>query len=463
MIALIARRELTEYWRDGRLLWTGGLMVVLLLTALSVGWERQSASQRERVAAQASDYDDWINQPARHPHDAAHQGMNVFKPDPPLSIIDPGISPYVGSTLWLRAHRQSETKFRPAQDTTGLQRFGSLSAAWVLQVLGPLLVVVLGFNAFAGEREQGTLRQVMSVGVSPRALLLGKALALGAALMLLLLPAAIVASVAALLQSGPQAQDTALRLLGMGLGYGIYLGIAVLVVLAVSARARTSRGALTILLALWIGSVILLPRALSDLSDSLYPTPSRTTFNTGLSSELDEVQGRVWKEQFGVDTAWSPNLPLSKWGIALAENDKVSYPVLDRRFGALWDTFEYQQTAQEIAGLLSPILAIRSWSMTLAGTDFAQHRDFSVAAERHRRLMQDLVSHDLVEHADPLGDRHFSYDAGPELWATVPPFNYAKPSIGFALRHGWLALLVLIIGIGISMLAAVVCLPRRPL
>lgn len=133
MIPLIIGREITELWRDGRLAGAGGLVALLMCAALAVGWQRQQEVAAERVAAQVLDYDDWVSQQERHPHDAAHQGMHVFKPEPALAIVDPGIEPYVGSTIWLQAHRQSELKFRPAQDATGLQRFGSLSAAWVLQ------------------------------------------------------------------------------------------------------------------------------------------------------------------------------------------------------------------------------------------------------------------------------------------------------------------------------------------
>jgi ABC-2 type transport system permease protein len=171
MISVIARREFTEFVRDGRLFWAGGIMLLLVVTALGVGWQRQNHLHAERHAAQQLDYEDWLQQDERHPHDAAHQGMHVFKPEPPLSIIDPGIGPYVGSTIWLQAHRQSEVKFRPAQDATGLQRFGTFSAAWLVQILAPLLIIVFGFNSFAGERELGTLRQLMSLGVSSRALL----------------------------------------------------------------------------------------------------------------------------------------------------------------------------------------------------------------------------------------------------------------------------------------------------
>lgn len=87
MIGLIAMRELKEFQRDGRLYWTGGIVLVLMLTALLVGWQQQSSANAERSAAQELDYDDWIQQKERHPHDAAHQGMHVFKPEAPLSMV----------------------------------------------------------------------------------------------------------------------------------------------------------------------------------------------------------------------------------------------------------------------------------------------------------------------------------------------------------------------------------------
>jgi ABC-2 type transport system permease protein len=440
----VAQRELTELWRDGRLLLAGGLMGALLLTALLVGWQRQAEVEGERVAAQAMDYDAWIAQERRHPHDAAHQGMHVFKPFPPTAVLDPGITPYVGSTIWLQAHRQSELRFRPAQDATGLQRFGNLSVAWVLQVLGPLLVIVLGFNAFAGEREQGTLRQALSLGVSPRRLLWGKALALAAAVAVCLLPLlAVAVAVPAAQADGPAVARVAL----LALGYALYLGIAVLAVLAVSALVPSTRLALTVLLALWIAGVTLAPRAASDLARDLHSSPSRQAFNEGIDTSLDQAYKRAWREQLGTDKRWGAELPLNRWGIALRIDDEAGYQVTDEHFAQLWDSYASQQRAQEWAGLVVPLLALRGWSMGLAGTDFAAHRHFAVAAEQQRRLMQDLISHDLVEHADPLGDRHFTYQAGKALWAQVPRFDYRPIGVAETVRRNALGLIVLAIGL----------------
>jgi len=445
MLRLIASREITEYFRDGRLVWAGALVSVLLFTALAVGWHYQRAIDAERTVAQVLDYDDWIKQAERHPHDAAHQGMHVFKPEPPLSIVDPGIGPFVGSTIWLQAHRQSETKFRPAQDATGLQRFGTLSAAWVLQILGPLLVIVLGFNAFAGEREQGTLRQALSLGVSARSLLYGKALALATILCMLFLPAAVLVAVAvAWSSSAGAAADALLRLSLLFFVYAVYLGITIFLVLAISALVRSSRVSLIMLLGLWIGGATLAPRAASDLSRLAHPSPSRIEFSARMDKELGEERSRAWQDAFGVGTPWSSELSLDKWGLALQVDDKAGYGVMDRNFDSLWQSFDRQQRAQEWPGLLIPLLALRGLSMSLAGTDFPHHREFAVAAERQRRIMQDIISADLIDHADSRGNQHFTYKAGEKLWQSVPRFDYVAPGAGFALAQSQRSLGVLL-------------------
>ena len=463
-LTLIARREITELWRDGRLLIAGGLVAALMTAALLVNWQHQQAVDGERRAAQTLDYDDWLKQSDRHPHNAAHQGLHVFKPAPPLAIIDPGITPFTGSTIWLQAHRQSESRFRPAQDATGLQRFGSLSVAWVLQVLGPLLVIILGFNVFAGEREQGTLRQSLSLGVSGRTLLWGKALALIAVLALLLLPlagASIAAVVHAAMQTATQTADagsltsTAARLALLGAGYALYLGIAVFTVLAVSALAPTSRVALVTLLGLWIAGVMLAPRAASDAARHLFPSPSRVEFSSALNANLDTAYTKAWSEQLGTGKRWGGDVPLSRWGRALQVDDQAGYAVSDTHFGRLWDSYEQQQRAQEWAGLLAPVLALRALSMTAAGSGFHDHRAFSVAAETHRRLMQDIISDDLVKHADARGEAHFSYKAGAALWAKIPRFAHHPPGARDALRRTGASLAALLAGLAMALCLAV--------
>ncbi|MGL4232057.1 MAG: DUF3526 domain-containing protein, partial [Casimicrobium sp.] len=353
----------------------------------------------------------------------------------------PGITPYAGGTQWLQAHRQTEPRFRPAQDATGLQRFGALSIAWVLQVLAPLVVIILGFNMFAAERENGTLRQTLSLGVTMRQLFFGKAVALAIATLALLSPAlfALVFAVA----SDATLFEGSARAFGLLLSYSIYLGGVMAIVLGVSAFANSSRASIAWLLGLWIIGATLLPRAVADVARELHPSPSRASFATSIDGDLNAAYTATWKREFGTDKRWGPDLPLSRWGQALRLDDQAGYAVTDKHFGALWDSYAAQQRTQELSGLVAPLLALRSVSMSFAGTDFAAHRHFARAAEDHRRLMQDMISEDLVKHADVRGGGHFDYQAGHELWHRIPAFTYTPPDAAMSWVNSARALIVL--------------------
>ncbi len=135
------------------------------------------------------------------PYSAAHYGVYAFKPKSPLAIVDSGIDPYTCVAVWLEAHKQNEFKYRPAQDRTAVERVGEMTAATTLQVLVPLFIVLMTFSSLAGEREQGTLRQLLSLGVRPRHLALGKAVGIAVALALVLLPAGVLGVAALALSS----------------------------------------------------------------------------------------------------------------------------------------------------------------------------------------------------------------------------------------------------------------------
>ena len=455
MTWLIVSREIREFYRDGRFLFGAGLIVVLFVTAFLVGIEQQHNILFEREIAQQLDYDDWLNQPERHPHDATHQGMHVFKPIPPLSFVDPGITNYVGSTQWLQAHRQTEVKFLPAQDATGLQRFGSLTPAWVIQVLGPLLIIVLGFNSFSGEREQGTLRQLISLGVPSWKLLGGKALALFLGALLLIVPLLFFSAWSVFSDELTSTrQDTLVRLGFLALGYLVYLGILIFIVLAVSALTSTSRTSLIVLLAFWIVGTTLAPRVLVDLARMVYPTPTQAEFKEQLSEDLSRKYSKAWQEHFGTDQRWGSDVPLSRWGEALRVDDFAGYGAIDHHFGSLWGRYEDQRRLQEYFGLLFPMLSVRSYSMAMSATDFTHHRSFATSAESHRRLIQDLVSDNLTEHADGHEERHFDYKVGKEFWSKVPQFEYTTPTALFALQSALNSLGILLASLLMSVFFA---------
>lgn len=471
MIRLIARKEFTEMLRDKRFHWAAGIVLLLLLVALLTGGRHYQDVKRQHDLAQAETREQWLRQPAKNPHSAAHYGVYAFKPKMLPAMLDRGVDPYVGQSVWLEAHKQNEFKHRPAQDLTAVQRFGELTAATVLQLLIPLLIILLSFSAFVGEREQGTWRQLLSVGVSRTDLVLGKALGITGALGVLLVPATMI-GVAALALTAEQSLllSSAPRLIGMLLSYLAYFGVFIGISLAVSAKAKTSSMSLVVLLAFWILNGLIAPRAVADLARQVYPTPSAFDFQQTIDRAMRSgpdghqttdqraaaLKARVLK-QYGVETVEA--LPINFAGLSLQESEEHGNVVFDQHYGALWRRFESQNRIKQLAAVVAPMLAIQSLSMGLAGTDFAHHRDFASAAEQYRRQlvrkMNDHLTYEAVK-------KDFSYLAPPELWQTVEEFEYTAPPTSWILRQQALSLALLLLW-GVSSLAAAIWIARRSL
>ena len=449
MIRHIVRKEFTDVLRDGRFRWCSILVGALLLVSLGHGWVQARSAHEERAAAQATAREHWETQGEKNPHSAAHYGIYAFKPRLALSFVDEGVDPYTGTSVWLEAHRQNDFLLRPAQDATAAQRIGALTAAQVLQHLVPLLIILLTFGALAGERERGTLRQLLASGIGRRDLAVGKALGVAGALGLLLVPAAVVGAAALVVANpGPAASPLARGAVLAGV-YLAYFTAFLALSLAVSAWARSARTALVVLLAVWVVNGLVAPRVAVDLSKWLHPTPSALEFARTVEREMATGAGdisppdrdastRRLLAEYGV--ARVEDLPINAVGVYLQESEEFGNRIFDRNYGALWDTFERQGVVHETVALAAPLLAVRTLSMGLAGTDVEQHRHFATAAETYRRDLMRRMNGDMTENS-LTGD--FTYTVGAEVWEEVPPLQYAAPTLGWVLGNRVLSLLVL--------------------
>lgn len=462
MIWTIARKELTELSRDGRFRLLAAVILLLAVASTAAGWLQFTAVSRQHAEAQRETREQWLNQKEKNPHSAAHYGMYAFKPASHLSIVDTGLDPYLGVAVWLEAHRQSEMKFRPAQDRTAVQRFGDLNGAEVLLVLVPLFILLVTFPVFAAEREQGTLRQLLSLGVPPRVLVAGKALGTLAGVGLVIVPvAALVALALGWASAGSYLAADASRTLALGATCLLYFLVVTGIGLAVSAWAPSSRVALVLLLGFWFATSLVAPRIAADVAASRYPTPNAAEFQRALDVELNDPEearqrmATLQKETMARYNVTSLDaLPVAFSGISLQSGEEHGNEVFDRHFGRLHDQFSAQARFFQWAGVASPLLAARSLSMALAGTDFEQHRHFARAAEEYRRDIQRTLNDDIARN-QRAGQ---PYLAGSELWNRVPDFTYDAPSIGWVLGRQSTALAILagwgLLAAGLALLAA---------
>ena len=448
-VRTITVHRLRLWWREGRL--PVMLALVLLLGALSatLSIQRAAESERDRIAAEATDRATFANQGVRNPHSVAHFSRFAFRPLAPTAALDPGISAYAGVAIWLEAHYQDPANLRAAEDRVELGRFANLSLAWLWQVLAPLLVIALGFDALAGERERGTLPLLLGGGASARALLAGTALALALVFGAPLLLAALAQLLSA--WSHAPGADTLWRTLGWTLGHAFYLGVWIAATLALSLQATRARTALIVLLSAWTLATLVAPRLAIGAAEALAPTPDADAFSAAIARDLREgmdghdpadARREAFKRKvladYGVERV--EDLPVSFAGLALQEGERYGHLVFDRHFGALVDGYRAQERWRRLGALAGPLSALQPLSMAAAGTDVAHHVDFMAQAEAQRRVIVRALDEDLIAHG---AGQDFAYMADPALWSKIPEFHYTLPRYADTLpRQAWDWLLV---------------------
>lgn len=450
MLATLARKEITVALRDGRIRLLSGVLWLLVLLALGTGIQHQHEQRQQQTQANQGQRELWVNQGDVNPHSAAHHGQHVFKPLSPLALLDPGLTDFTGSAVFLEAHKQNNARYKAAEDSTSTYRFGLLSANVLFQLLVPLLIILLTYNSFSGERESGTLRQLMSLGIQPSQLWLGKLLGNLAVLGILLLPPLALGGLSLLWAEGPHALTASISRLGAwAASYVLFWSLFLSLGLLVSARARTPRLALVMLLSLWFANGILAPRLGSAVAAARYQVPTPMAFQQAIADAQEQLPS--WSErttqaeqrllkQYQVKQL--AELPVNPAGVILSESEADDTRIYAQHHQQLFHTYHQQNQVFQQLGWLFPLLATQSLSSALAGTDLAHYTHFLKAAEDYRQQFVQRLNNDVT--ATTQTEDAFAYTANRALWETVTPFAYQTPKLGWVLNYtgsAWAALL----------------------
>ncbi|MYM97423.1 DUF3526 domain-containing protein [Duganella vulcania] len=434
-------------WRERRRDWRVWLVIAAgLMMAICAALQSSlelNATLAARAEARQSEQQRWSHQGKKYPHAAAHYGVYVFKPLSALAALDPGIERYVGSSVWLEAHKQNEPIYRQADDEPGAYRQMRLTPAFVLQVIAPMAMIFLGFGMFAGERERGTLGSLRINAAPMGAIALARCAVLLCLAAALALPACIAVCA---LEWSPEAQapfgDGAVRAAVFAGGYLMYLCTWAALIAAASAWAPSLRASLAMLIGLWAATALVLPRAALEMAQEAAPLPSLQQFRAGLDAALGEPDDPQLAErdrqqllrQYGVTDV--KDLPVNWAGISLRRGERHGDRIFDEHYGRLFDAMRRQGDAAALAGWLSPTVALAGLSSASAGSDMDHHIQFVNGAERQRRTIQEVMNAAITANPERNGIR---YDGDQALWNQVPPFRFTFAPLdpaALALRHG---------------------------
>lgn len=441
-----ALRIAKEEWRlmlRERVALVGLLLFTLLsVTASLTAWEARHTANAERARYQAQADTEFDAQPDRHPHRMVHYGHFVFRSLNPLAAFDAGIDAYTGHTLFLEGHRQNSANFGDVRQSSLLLRFGQLTPAFVLHVLAPLLLIFMGHGAVARERQSGTLRILLTQGVRPGQIVLGKLLALGAVAGAMLLPCAL-----ALIWTTASAQAPAVLTAMLIMTYAGWLLLWTLVVVGFSVVFPRRRDALVGLLAVWAVMVILFPRLASDAAKVMHALPTRFESDIAVARDLaalgdshnpDDPYFAAFRkkvlESYGVANV--EDLPVNYKGMLGMEGERMTSELFNRYAAAVFEMQARQSGAVDSLGWLSPAIALRRASMTIAGTDLSSYRSFLEQGERHRYNLVQALNRLQAEHLSYADDRNPAKQNRIDRahWHDFPEFRHEASPAGPRLR-----------------------------
>jgi ABC-2 type transport system permease protein len=444
MILSIARHELAELWRHRTLKVLLPMMIVLTLLVAFNHWQQQQDFIEAQQQWQQLNNEKWQAQPDRHPHRVAHYGSMVFRLISPLSFIDAGVNPYVGNVLFLEAHRQNSSQFKQYLSSHNYMQLGSLSAATLILLVWPLVLIALAYRSVSGERQQGTLRQLLSLGVSFRQLLLGKAVAYLAVTAVFL---GFVFVIAALfLTQASMDGDTLMRFLLLFVLYASYCTLWVGLILLVSSLSSANNQSLSALLLVWLLMTIIVPKLMHSTADWRYPLPDRAVFDIrtaeaiakiGDSHNPDDPHFDAFRQQtlekYSVERV--EELPVNWRGLVMQEGERITSEAFESVYADVRQQIEQQNRWVKWGALLTPYLLSRELSGSLAQTSSEHVRRYEEAAERYRYDLIQSLNTLHTEEIDLAHDRE--QKVSQQTWAQLSDFHYQTPSLQSDSRLIW--------------------------
>ena len=218
----------------------------------------------------------------------------------PLSIFSRGISDNIGNRVKIRLDEYPlfPSGHTATRDNPLLNAFFSIDFAAVIAILMSLLALVFSYDLFTREREDGTLKLVLTSKLSRPAFMTGKLLGIVITLVPILLfcfllgVLIIVVSPAVHFRAGDWGGVALLFLSSL-----IYMAVFILLGMFISTKVQRSSTSIVVSLLCWIWFLFLMPNIASYLSQSFV----KTEMYDNVQFALNDLNGQFWKEN---DEKW---------------------------------------------------------------------------------------------------------------------------------------------------------------
>ena len=196
----------------------------------------------------------------------------VYRPPNVLSVFSEGIEKRLGTSAKIPHFDVPEVSATTDEVNPYMSMFPALDVSLVLRIVFSALALLVAYNVISGEREQGTLKLILSSSIPRHHVLIGKFLA---GLMVLIVPVTIVFILSLMiLLSFPMIELSAANWAGIGLMYiASLIFISAMYNLGLFFSSLMKQSAISLILGLftWVIFVVIVPSGSIYLATQMSP------------------------------------------------------------------------------------------------------------------------------------------------------------------------------------------------
>ena len=217
----------------------------------------------------------------------------VYRPPSVLSVFSEGIEKRLGTSAKISHFDVPEVNATIDEINPYMAMFPALDISLVLRIVFSALALLVAYNVISGEREQGTLKLILSGSIPRHHVLIGKFLA---GLMILIVPVTIVFILALmLLLSFPMIELNAANWVGIGLMYiASLIFISAMYNLGLFFSSLMKQSAISLILGLfvWVIFVVVVPSGSLYLATQISPLESQEKLEAQRVMTIQECRSK---------------------------------------------------------------------------------------------------------------------------------------------------------------------------
>ena len=358
--------------------------------------------------------------------------QNLLKKPTPLSFISEAEDHLLPNGIRVSYFSISNPEFFKTPNVMN----SSITIDWrnVFIWLISLACICFAYNAFSGERVQGTLKLMLSNSLRRSDIIMAKLLSIVTMITIpvvigIIFDLLLINLFCRILTIGMHEALLCLIFLLCSL---LFVCFNVLVCFFVSLRVKETSAGLSICLLIWIALAVIIPNTSWLVARNLHPIPSMSSLYEEEKRQHEEaykLYSRRW------DTSWQGQPPHER----VYEAEKMSHHINDIS-RKIWDNYRqdlFRQTDIAVSfSSISPFSSFRFASEKIADNGYTSYKNFYQQVRNYSSVFQNFIKEKDMQ--DP-NSYHLIWNKQHETqsfmsnlpvnYEDVPQFTYVSPSI----------------------------------